>query len=55
MPYKYRAPKSMLTTSMPAEFEGDEYYKRDVKPLLENGDEPETNIYLWQESARHAS
>ena len=38
-----------------AEFEGDEYYKTEVKPQLEDGSALKTSIYVWQESARRAT
>jgi hypothetical protein len=38
-----------------AEFEGDEYYKTEVKPLLKNGEAADTSIYVWQESARYVT
>lgn len=42
-----------LTPFTSSEFEGDEYYKADAKPVLEDGVAAHTSIYVWQESARH--
>ena len=38
-----------------AEFEGDEYYKTEVRPKLEDGSAAHASIYVWQDSARHAA
>ena len=38
-----------------AEFEGDEYYKTEVRPRLEDGSAAHASIYVWQDSARHAA
>ena len=36
------------------EFEGDEYYKTDVRPALEDGSQVNASVYVWQDSARYA-
>lgn len=36
-----------------AEFEGDEYYKADIRPrLLGDDSEVDTSVYLWQDRSR---
>ena len=46
---------SVIALSCPPEFEGDEYYKAEVRPMLEDGGALDTSIYVWQESARYAT
>ena len=48
----------MLTVSrkhITAEFEGDEYYKTEVRPRLEDGSAAHASIYVWQDSERQAA
>jgi len=35
-----------------AEFEGDEYYKQDAIPTLDDGTQVKASVYVWQDSAR---
>ncbi|BDA40600.1 AIG2-like protein D [Coccomyxa sp. Obi] len=35
------------------EFEGEEYYKADAVPILDDGTQVEASVYVWQDSARH--
>ena len=55
MPNRCSIRSSFMALSCPPEFEGDEYYKADTRPLLEDGGALETSIYVWQESARYAT
>lgn len=34
------------------EFEGDEYYKMRVRPVLEDGSQVEADVYIWQDRLR---
>lgn len=44
-----------LTPIGHAEFEGDEYYKTEVKPTLADGSTVDASVYVWQDSARYAN
>jgi hypothetical protein len=52
--FQKSAPQENFRVFPPAEFEGPEYYKTNVSPILADGSQVDASVYVWQDSERCA-